>query len=134
MRFLQLIFTWRFHPFLFLIVFTSCKKISDTTPPTITFVTPHENDTLTNVNQEYEIKFLANDETNLLSETLTILDENNTPLSTETRSIYGVNYNYSNTFSFGGTPGKIKKLQLKVEILDEAKNRTTKTVCFYIKT
>jgi hypothetical protein len=111
----------------------SCKKVKDTSPPTIRFISPIENDTLVGSNKEYTIQFEAKDNLGLFSETLTIYDENNVTLSEETRSIYGTVYTYSNTFEFSGTPNKIKKIVLKVTIEDEAKNLTSQKIDCYLK-
>ena len=120
---------------LFFVLFfaISCKKNEDKTKPTILLISPKENDTLTDYQSEYNIQFRATDDVGLKSETLKITDDSGKTLSSEKRSIYGTSYSYTNTFVFGGTPGKIIKLYLSVEIEDEASNITDNITPFFIK-
>lgn len=115
----------------FLII--SCKKSQDKTPPTIEFYTPKENDTLTSINSEYEIKFIAHDETNLSKEYISITDSNGELLSSEERDIFGADYYYSNTFIFNGTKGQLKKLTLHIKVKDKSENTCDKMVIFNVK-
>jgi hypothetical protein len=118
---------------LFFLVISSCEKNKDNTPPTISFITPNENDTLTSSQTEYTIEFVAKDDHSLLKETLMISDENGKVLTSENRNIYGSTYTYKNTFSFGGTPGQIKKLKLTVIIEDEENNLNEMSIPFFVK-
>ena len=118
---------------IFILLILSCSKNKDTTPPTLRLISPKENDTLNAQKSEYNIEFEANDETSLFKEYLKIIDEQGNILTTEERSIYGSNYSYSNTFNFGGTSGKIKKLFLIISIEDSGYNKIEKSIPFSVK-
>jgi hypothetical protein len=119
--------------FVCFILLISCRKNKDTTPPTIELISPNENDTLTSSNSDYQIKFNAHDETKLSKENISIKDMNGTILTSENREIYGRDYYYSNTFMFNGTSGQLKKLILSIQIEDNAKNVTVKSIPFFVK-
>ena len=124
--------------YLFLIItsvinFISCSKQNDNINPTITLISPKENDTLLNSKKEYVIQFQAQDETGLLKEKLKISDQSGLVLTSEERDINGTLYSYKNTFIFGGTSGNIKSLFLDIEIEDEAHNSSTKRIPFFVK-
>jgi hypothetical protein len=119
--------------FVCFILLISCRKNKDTTPPTIELISPNENDTLTSSNSDYQIKFNAHDETKLSKENISIKDMNGTILTSENREIYGSDYYYSNTFMFNGTSGQLKKLILSIQIEDNAKNITVKSIPFFVK-
>lgn len=116
-----------------LFVLSSCLKNEDLNNPTLTLISPKENDTLTDSQSEYNIQFKASDDVGLKSETLKITDETGKSLTSEKRNIYGTSYSYTNTFVFGGTPGKITKLYLSIEIEDEGSNITNDVIPFYVK-
>lgn len=126
----KIIFTLLFGIFIFCF---SCTKQVDTLAPTIELISPEENDTLTSLKTDFYIQFKAKDETRLSKESISISDTNGIILSSESRKIYGTVYNYSNTFSFGGTTNQTKKLILTIKIEDEALNTINKVIPFYIK-
>ncbi len=111
----------------------SCTKPKDTLSPTIELNSPKENDTLTSEKSEYSIQFKAKDDIGLSEGFISISDTNGITLSSESKKIYGTVYNYSNTFSFGGTPNQTKKLMITIKIEDEAHNTAYKAIPFYIK-
>jgi hypothetical protein len=115
------------------ISFISCRKNKDTIPPTIELISPNENDTLTSSNSDYQIKFNAHDETELSKENISIKDMSGAILTTENRVLYGSDYYYSNSFLFKGTKGQLKKLILSIQIEDNAKNITVKSIPFFVK-
>jgi hypothetical protein len=115
------------------ISFISCRKNKDTIPPTIELISPNENDTLTSSNSDYQIKFNAHDETELSKENISIKDMSGAILTTENRVLYGSDYYYSNSFLFKGTKGQLKKLILSIQIEDNAKNITIKSIPFFVK-
>ena len=111
----------------------SCEKNQDKLAPTIELFSPSEGDTLESTNSEYDIKFKAHDESTLSKSILSIKDNNETEFVSENREISGSDYTYTNTFTFNGTKGQIKKLTLKITILDQSKNSTSKNITFYVK-
>ena len=113
--------------------FISCNKQNDNINPTITLISPRENDTLVNSEKEYIIQFEAKDETGLLKEKLKVSDQSGVVLTSEERDLNGKTYSYKNSFIFGGTSGKLKTLFLDVEIEDEAHNKLTKRISFFVK-
>jgi hypothetical protein len=113
--------------------FISCRKQNDNINPTITLISPKENDTLANSEKEYTIQFQAKDETGLLKEKLKVSDQSGVVLTSEERDLNGTVYSYKNSFIFGGTAGSLKSLFLEIEIEDEAHNRLTKRISFFVK-
>ncbi len=118
--------------FLFIVTLFSCSKVNtlDTTAPSLYIVTPLQNDTLST--KEIAIQFKVTDNEELASETLSILDEQNNILYTETKSIYGTSYSYTNSIEIGGT-NQTKRLNIKIECSDKASNTTTNTISFLVK-
>lgn len=110
----------------------SCTKKNgiDTSNPVISIVTPNQNDTLTS--KEVAIQFKVTDNESLSTETLSILDENNKTLFSETKSIFGTSYSYSNSIEIGGT-NQTKKLTIKIVCSDNASNTETSTTQFWVK-
>jgi hypothetical protein len=117
---------------LFLVTLFSCSKENaiDTTAPILSMITPLQNDTLTT--KEIAIQFKATDNESLATETLSILDENNKILYSETKSIYGTSYSYTNSIEIGGT-NQTKRLTIKIECSDKSSNTTTNTTRFLVK-
>lgn len=137
MKYIYICFMKNKHFYLSLLVcfisFISCRKNKDTIPPTIELISPNENDTLTSSNSDYQIKFNAHDETELSKENISIKDMSGAILTTENRVLYGSDYYYSNSFLFKGTKGQLKKLILSIQIEDNAKNITIKSIPFFVK-
>lgn len=119
--------------YIFSCLLISCEKNQDKLAPTIELYSPFEGDTLESTNAEYEIKFKAHDESKLSKSILKIKDSYETEFASENRDISGSDYTYSNLFTFNGTKGQIKKLILKITILDQSENSSSKEVTFYVK-
>jgi hypothetical protein len=112
------------------IIGCSKEDKKDRTNPVISMVSPVQNDTISS--NEIPIQFKVTDNEGLTNETMRILDENNKTLFTETKSIFGTSYTYTNAIEIGGT-NQIKKLTINIVCSDNASNTSASTTHFWVK-
>ena len=118
--------------FLFLLVTTfGCSKLNDSEKPVITITSPKTNDTIPASTSEVNLQFTATDNSALSSLILEINDLAGNNYFADTKSLYGKNYSYKNSFVVVKNT-KLKALVMKVIILDEAKNESVSTTSFYL--
>ena len=123
----------KFQFIFFLLVITTfgCSKLNDKEQPVITITSPKTNDTIPASTSEVNLQFTATDNNALSSLILEINDLTGNNYYTDSKSLYGKNYSYKNSFTVVKNT-KLKELVMKVIILDEAKNESISSTSFYL--
>ena len=117
---------------LILILFSFCNKDKDLTSPKITIISPKNQDTIKDANNEIKIQFIITDNVGLESSSITLYNDQSSKLIGETKLISGTTFNYENSISVSGTKNQLKRLNLKVESQDINGNKSIQENSFYI--
>ena len=117
---------------LVILFFTQCSKFEDTEKPIITIQSPLNHDTIPGAVSEVTMQFTATDNKSLSSLILEITDSNGNNNFSDTKSIFGTNYNYKNSFIIAKHSSKYKELIMTVHIIDETKHEAIASSTFLI--
>lgn len=124
--------------FLFLFVLAiniQCtKKNADTTVPSISLVTPQNNDTINGLQSEIPIEFIATDNDRLDEMEMNIYDSIGKNVAHEKTSIFGTSFHYTSAINFQSSSTKRKELELEIKIKDKSGNSQSSRTKFYIIT
>lgn len=121
-----------FYILSFYLLFSSCEKAKDIESPKISIKSPTNGGSIASNSNQIPLLFTATDNLSLSKITIELADSIST-LYTETKTIYGTSYNYSNSFSIGAnTSSTSRTLYFRVNCWDENNNSASDEVSFTI--
>ena len=114
------------------IILFSCKKAKDIESPKISIKSPSNGGSIASNSNQIPLLFTATDNLALSKITIELADSSST-YYTESKTIYGTSYNYSNSFTVNtNTSSSIRTLFFRVTCWDENNNSDFEEVTFTI--
>jgi hypothetical protein len=122
--------------FLFVLVINiQCtKKNADTIVPSISLVTPKNNDTINGLQSLIPIEFVVTDNYRLDEMEMNIYDSIGKNVAQEKTAIFGTSFHYTNVINFQSSSTKMRELELEIKIKDKSGNSQSSRTKFYIVT